>query len=246
MRDALNRSLVVAQNTLSIAQRAEMYQLLEAHFIGVTRARFEQDLSDKDFAILVMQGNRLVGFSTLLAYETSFNGQPVSVIYSGDTIMARDAWGSTALPRAWIETVNGLRNIYARGPLYWLLLTSGFRTYRFLSVFWREFWPRFDRATPPPTKRLLDQLALERFGKQYDSAAGIVRFDQPQKLRDELAEIPSGRVDDPHITCFQMRNPGHGEGDELVCLADLSTDNLTAAGRRMMGSGIHGTVAIHR
>src|SRR4030095_12234787 len=109
---------------------------------------------------LVMQGNRLVGFSTLLAYETSFDAQPVSVIYSGDTIMARDAWGSTALPRARIETVNRLRNIYVRGPLYWLLLTSGFRTYRFLSVFWREFWPRFDRATPLVTKRLIAQIAL--------------------------------------------------------------------------------------
>jgi hypothetical protein len=30
------------------------------------------------------------------------------------------------------------------------------------------------------------------------------------------------------------RNPGHADGDELVCLAELSDANLTAAGRRMV------------
>src|SRR4030095_11519153 len=119
-------------------------------------------------------------------------------------------------------------------------------TYRFLSVFWREFWPRFDRATPLVTKRLLDQLALERFGKQYDPVAGIVRFHHPQRLRHELAEVPTGRVDDPHIACFLTRNPACSEGAELVGLTDLCAENLTPAGRRMLGSGIYGAVASHR
>ncbi|HKX62314.1 MAG TPA: hypothetical protein VJS65_10725 [Verrucomicrobiae bacterium] len=246
MRDDINRSMVVARSALSGGQRDEMYQLLDAHFAGVTRDRFEGDLSEKDWVILVMQGNRLVGFSTMLAYEAICDDQPVSVIYSGDTIMARDAWGSTALPRAWIDTVNGLRDLHPRGGFYWLLLTSGFRTYRFLSVFWRMFWPRFDRATPPASKRLLDQLAAERFGNQYDPAAGVVRFRQPQRLRRELVEVPAGRVEDPHVACFLARNPGHARGDELVCLTDLSAENLTPAGRRMIGARIHGAVISHR
>jgi hypothetical protein len=58
--------------------------------------------------------------------------------------MAREAWATPVLPRARITSVNKLRETYPRGKYYWLLLTSGFRTYRFLPVFWREFYPRFN------------------------------------------------------------------------------------------------------
>lgn len=243
MKTALNRSLVLPCAELSQAQHDDMFRLLGEHFTGLTRAQFERDLAEKNRVILVHQGARLVGFSTLLAYETSFDEAPVSVIYSGDTIMAREAWGSTALPRAWIETVNELRATYSRGPFYWLLLTSGFRTYRFLSVFWRTFWPRFDAPSDRERKRLLNHLAAERFGEQFDPASGIVRFQRPQRLRRELAEVPAGRIADPHVACFLSRNPRHADGDELVCLTELSAENLTTAGRRMLAPERHETTA---
>jgi hypothetical protein len=243
MRTDLNRSLVLHQADLSMARRDEMFRLLGEHFSGVTRAQFERDLAEKNWVILIAQSTRLVGFSTLLAYETVFAGAPVSVIYSGDTIMAREAWGSTALPRAWIETVNELRATYSRGPFYWLLLTSGFRTYRFLSVFWRNFWPRFDVSADAGERRLLNHLAAERFGGQFNPTRGVVRFPHPQKLRPALAEVPAGRATDPHVACFLARNPCYAEGDELVCLTELSADNLTAAGRRMLAPARHETAA---
>ena len=123
---------------------------------------------------------------------------------------------------------------YPNGPYYWLLITSGFRTYRLLSTFWQTFYPRFDAATPPDRQRLLDALACERFGDAYDPATGIVRFDRPQVLRPHLAGVPPERLDDPHVAFFARRNPGHARGDELACLCELDDANLTAAGRRMV------------
>jgi len=136
-------SVVVPRDELVTAQVNEMFLLLTAHFDGVTRAQFERDLSEKSHAILITRDGQLAGFSTLLVYETSFEQAPASVVYSGDTIVAPEAWGTTALPRAWIAAVNQLRATVPRGRYYWLLLTSGFRTYRFLPVFWREFFPSF-------------------------------------------------------------------------------------------------------
>src|SRR5206468_10068210 len=111
-----------------------------------------------------------------LAYETSHAGDPVSVIYSGDTIVAPEAWGTTGLPRAWIAAVNELRAAFPRGPYYWLLLTSGFRTYRFLPLFWRDFLPRFDSVEKLEARELLDHLASDKFGAQFNRRTGIVRF----------------------------------------------------------------------
>src|SRR5436309_8378632 len=225
---------LVPRAELAPTQTDQMYRLLARHFNGVTRQQFERDLAEKNWVILLSRDDCLVGFSTLLAYETSFRQEPVSVVYSGDTIVAPEAWGTTALPRAWIAAVNEIRATVPYGSYFWLLLTSGFRTYRFLPVFWRDFYPRFDQPTPPLRKELLDHLAYERFGEQYDADPGLVHFIQPQRLRADLSRIPDGRAADPHVSFFARRNPDHAQGDELACLTELSSENLTAAGRRMV------------
>jgi hypothetical protein len=227
-------SRVTRRSALAASDRDAMFALLSRHFDGVRRDQFERDLQEKNWVILLEGESGLAGFTTLLAYETRFAGAPVSVIFSGDTIVAGEARGSTALARAWIDTVHRLRLAYSQGPYYWLLLTSGYRTYRFLPVFWREFHPRFDAAMPAAGRDLLDHLAGERFGTQYNPATGVVRFTQPQRLRGKLAWVPDGRAADPHVAFFLSRNPGHAEGDELVCLTALDDENLTRAGRRMI------------
>jgi hypothetical protein len=237
---------LVPRTELTAAQRRDMFQLLAQHFEGVTAEQFARDLAEKNLALLLRRDEMLVGFSTLLAYATAFEGAPMNVIYSGDTIVAPDAWGTTALPRAWVAGVDALRATQPPGRCFWLLLTSGFRTYRFLPVFWREFFPRFNAPTPTGRQRLLDHIARERFGAQFDADAGIVCFNSPQRLRAELESIPPGRQNDPHIAFFLSRNPGHVHGDELVCLTELSPDNLTRAGRRMMYPRSHELAGDHR
>lgn len=227
---------LVSRADLTSDDLACMHRLLSEHFEGVTREQFENDLAEKNWALLIERDGRLVGFTTILAYETRFEGEPVSVIYSGDTIVAAEASSSQMLPRAWIESVAKLREQYRRGRYLWLLITSGFRTYRFLPVFWKEFFPRYDCETPPQTRRLIRHVASERFGDQYDSTSGIVRLSHPQPLQRELAGIPAGRRDDPHIAFFASNNPGHTHGDELVCGTELTPENLTAAGQRMASS----------
>jgi hypothetical protein len=211
-----------------------MYGLLAGSFAGVTRERFAADLAEKTWALLLEDETGLQGFSTLLLYESSLGGEGVcTVVYSGDTIVDPAAWRSAVLPRCWIGAVRRLREEHSRGRLWWLLLTSGFRTYRFLPVFWRDFWPRWDAPTPPEAQARLDILAREKLGGLYLRDQGIVRFPQPQRLRDKLDRVPEGRLADPHVAFFLAKNPGWREGDELACLTEIAEDNLTAAGRRM-------------
>ena len=209
---------------LTDAQRADMLALLQANFAGVNAAQFAADLAGKNWVILLEDdAAKIRGFSTLQAYESAV--VPARVVFSGDTIVDRDAWGSNALARTWLESVRQLR------ADYWLLITSGFRTYRFLPVFWREFWPRFDCPGRPP---LLEALARERFNGHYDPALGIARLAAPQILRNGLKEIPANRMADPHVAFFAQINPGHVQGDELVCLCPLTAANQTPVGRRLV------------
>jgi hypothetical protein len=235
---------VVARQTLDPGTRNAMFSLLAAHFVGVDRTTFDLDLAGKSCAILLEDdAGDLRGFSTMVLYESRAAGTPLSVVYSGDTIVDRAWWGSPALARTWVRAVRQLAPDTGPRDVYWLLLTSGFRTYRFLPVFFREFYPRFDTATPHPDVALLDALAGERFGQQYDARSGVVRFVHPQILAPDLVTLPRhrmtrkntehGPVPDPHIAFFLERNPGFVRGDELVCLTRIDERNLTPAGRRM-------------
>jgi hypothetical protein len=208
-----------------------MLGLLSTFFTGVDRRTFESDLEEKSHAILLHdEEGRLRGFSTLLVYRTAAPDLDATVVFSGDTIVDRAWWGSAALPLAWLRSVRQLTSS-SGGDVYWLLLTSGYRTYRFLPVFFREFFPRYDACAP--TSPVLDTLARERFGDLYDDALGIVRFSRPQVLVPDLLDVPTSRTVDAHVAFFLERNPGFVRGDELVCLARVDDENLTAAGRRM-------------
>ena len=235
---------VVARQTLDIGTREAMFSLLAAHFVGVDRTAFERELADKSCAILLEDdAGDLRGFSTMVVYESRAAATSVSVVYSGDTIVDRAWWGTPALARTWVRAVQQLAPDSESREVYWLLLTSGFRTYRFLPVFFREFYPRFDAVMPPRDAELRDGLARERFGRQYDAASGVVRFVQPQILAPDLVTLPRQRmtrkntehepVPDPHIAFFLECNPGFVRGDELVCLTRIDEQNLTPAGRRM-------------
>jgi hypothetical protein len=223
---------------LTRGQREEMFALLDRYFEGVTTEQFARDLAEKNWVIHLRRAGKLVGFSTLLARETRFEGQSLLAIFSGDTIVAPEAWKTPALARAWIALVNRLRAEKPLRPCYWLLLTSGFRTYRFLPVFWRTFFPRAGCSTPAMHGRLMKQLAREQYGENYDEEKGLVRFERPQQLRGPLAEVPCGREMDANVAFFLGRNPGHVKGDELVCVTEISEANLTAAGRRMVAAPV--------
>jgi hypothetical protein len=235
------RNRLVRRGDLTDAEREAMYGLFTGAFEGVTPERFAADLAEKTWALLLEDEGGLRGFSTLLLYESSPPGEGLcTVVYSGDTIVDPAAWGSSALSRCWIAAVRRLREEHPRGRLWWLLLTSGFRTYRFLPVFWKDFWPRWDAPMPPDVRTRLDFLAREKVGDLYLKDEGTVRFPEPQKLRGELATVPEGRLADPHVAFFLEKNPGWTEGDELVCLTEIAEENLTAAGRRMWRTGAFG------
>ena len=232
-----NTGRLIARDQLSRAQVDAMYGLFVANFEAVSRDSFRCDLDRKNWAILLEDHDRqLIGFSTLKFYHSVTSaGAPCSIVYSGDTIVSPHAWGSTVLARTWLQSVRELQRTQGTAPTYWLLICSGFRTYRFLPVFWKQFFPNCRERTPQGVQEFMNRLAEHQFGSQYDAEAGIVRFQYPQILCNQLRDIPRGRIRDAHIAYFQERNPGYVLGDELVCLTDVSEENLTRAGQRILG-----------
>lgn len=228
-------SQTLARADLTAETVEEMFNLFRENFEQTSFDIFTRDLENKNWVILIRDSERgaIQGFSTLALYETEYDGNRISVVYSGDTIIRREYWGTPQLPSTWIRTVLE-KSAHMAQPLYWLLISSGYKTYRFLTVFYKEFFPRHDQPTPPRMQSLMDQLAEARFGADYLKKLGVVRFrNGATPLREGVAAVTDERLHDPHVAFYIERNPGHVDGDELVCITRVHPDNFTPAGRRM-------------
>jgi hypothetical protein len=219
---------------LGEAQRRAMFALYERYYDAATYARFSADLDDKTYALVIYDtSGALQGFSTLASYERAFAGRRVRVLFSGDTVVDESHWGQQALAFSWLRLAGRFKRAEPEIPLYWLLISKGYRTYRYLRAFSREFWPAPDRAAPPHRQELMHFLARDRFGADYDAAAGVVRFPQSRgHLRAPYDRVPERHRRLPEVEFFLTRNPGYVRGDELVCLCELAAGNLRPIARR--------------
>ncbi len=233
--DRITSTLLLRQE-VDESRAEQMFDLFKAHFDGVEDLVFREDLDEKTHVLLLEDPVEVVGFTTLRLYTTEFRGDPISVLFSGDTIVAPDARKSPLLSSSWIGAVESIRATCPEGqPFYWFLICSGFRTYRFLPLFFQEFYPRHNEATPDRLQDLMHQLASDRYGANYSRETGVVRLPGRQTpLRTAEGTIPDSRRKNPHVAFFESRNPSHMEGEELVCITRPVPDNLTRAGERMI------------
>lgn len=223
-------------HALRAAERRRMYDLMTEYFEQMTPTQFERDLAEKQWVFLLTDATsgEIQGFSTLLEFRVDVDGEPVVAFFSGDTIIARAYRGDSTLPRLWLRYVFARAAHIHDASVYWFLISSGYKTYRFLPVFFREFYPTCERPTPPHTRRILDAVAYQRFPTEYDADSGIVRLKHASPLRPGVADITPERLKDPHVAFFVAANPGYDQGDDLACLASLTRENLTAAGLRLL------------
>jgi hypothetical protein len=210
-----------------------LYALQGACYDGVDPARFREDLAEKHWVILMRDGagGAVVGFSTQRTMEVMVQGQTVQALFSGDTVIDPAYWGEQVLVRTFCRLIGRLQAL-RESPLYWFLISKGHRTYLYLPTFFHAFWPSYDRPTPPFEADLIRVLGETRYPGEFDPERGLIRPRGPHdRLKAELDASPR-RGHNPHVAFFLERNPGHREGDELVCVADLRPGNLRPIVRR--------------
>lgn len=231
------RLLAVAE--LASAQRDAMFGLMDQYYVQIHRPHFDRDLDEKRWVIWIEdeETRQLRGFSTQMLLHRTVADRPITALFSGDTIVTRECWGEQALTHVWGRLALALMERYPPGSLYWFLISKGYKTYRFLPVFFHEFYPRLETPMPSGIGEILDALGRGKFPTLYNPIRGVVQAgEHKDRLRPGVADITPPRLKDPHVRFYLERNPGHEEGEELCCLAPLSRENFTAAAYRVIGT----------
>jgi hypothetical protein len=221
-----------------------MFALMDVVYVGVTQDAFEHDLDGKDECIVLRTPDgTLAGFSTqrFLTVEvdaarvaplTGVTGTGVvslAGVFSGDTVIHPDHWGSPALFQAFAR-----RYIADDGPpRWWFVICKGHRTYRIMPTFFQTFWPNRHGATPDAATAIMETYAEALY--PGDLVNGVLAYSHPKdRLRPGVAGISERELRVPDVAFFAAADPDWAKGHDLVCLCELTPDNLRPAMRPVL------------
>lgn len=224
---ALN-SQIVTRKQLLMHDIRSMYALYSQYYDACDMDSFEKDMKEKDYVILLTNScGDIQGFSTLMVLDFVYEEQSMRAIYSGDTIIHHQHWGSQVLLKAWCRIAGLIKREKPDVRLFWFLIVKGYRTYRYLPVFTKIFYPSWRYKTPVHIERIMNYLACSKFGNAYDSETGIICFEKTHgHLKGQWADIPERVSGNKDVAFFLEKNPGYVNGHELVCFTELEEANL--------------------
>jgi hypothetical protein len=218
---------IIKPNHLGITEKQKMLALHQQYYDQVVPDIFFHDLGQKDWVIIMTnQIGQPLGFSTIQLIPLEISGIRHIFLFSGDTVVKEEIRNLPLLAGAFIHFMYTLISAFPVTPLHWFLITKGYRTYRFLPVYFKEYYPVYNKSIPLSVKEILDKIAFFKFGQAYNPETLLIRTAESDRLKPGHAKIPEGKLKDPAIRFFCDRNPLFYEGDELACIADIKIDNF--------------------
>jgi len=236
MTDERNGLTVVDVASITPEQRRAMLELLQICYSNVSPAQFNRDLDEKEWVIVGTDARTggLWCFSTLRSLRATVDGVRIVAFYSGDTASRPDTRGGATFAgtRLVIRKMfyEKMRRLSTADRFVWFTINSTSRGYKLTSMIFREYVPTPGRPLSPADTRVVAELCRLK-GLAFDPATGIVKLENPTM---PLEESGISRPDDPYIRFFVSANPGASNGERLATLIDLSAENLTPVGERMV------------
>lgn len=211
--------------SLKDSQIDEMFKLFEIFYENVSYLRFRSDLYAKTKVIILLDlQRRIQGFSTFYDFDFPHHNKNYRVLFSGDTIIAPDYWGTSALTMEFLKNMILLKIKYPTRPVWWFLISKGYKTYLLLANNFLQYYPRYDRQTPIEHSELIQALSEKFYPGKFNSATGVIEFEanEHEHLRESIAPITQDLLDRyPKINFFNSTNPGWKKGDELACIGEV-------------------------
>jgi len=215
-------------DTLSVVDVARMHALFEENYAYSPLSTFIDDLEKKEGAFIVRQKSTqaIVGFSTLGIYTFELGGKKAKGLFSGDTIIDRNYWGTRSLQNAFALKLFWEALKSPLTPQYWLLISKGYKTYLLLAKNFPDYFPKRGGSSPE-LQELVTEYCEAMFPGKLDRDSMLLDFGEGANcLKEHVAAItPEMRTAEPDIAFFEQRNPSWQRGTELPCiaLADLKT-----------------------
>ncbi|MGV3525460.1 MAG: hypothetical protein ACO1RX_14615 [Candidatus Sericytochromatia bacterium] len=216
----------VAPSELRAEHIHAMFELFASYYDNVSFDQFQKDLAQKDHVFLLKDKATLTiqGFSTIVALEITVKNRKVRGFFSGDTVIHQDYWGQGTLGVAFLTFLFTQKLKKPLQPLYWFLISKGYKSYLLMANNFPTYYPRYEMPTPPEQQQIIDAFSETLYAGYYNRTTGIISFGEDSKdhLKQDITPIDDSLLSNPRIAFFAERNPGWSQGDELACVAEMT------------------------
>jgi hypothetical protein len=206
----------------------EMYFLFEKYYVNISYDLFLNDLKEKTHVMFIRnEKDELVGFSTIFRKKIPKISKG-TFLYSGDTVIRQDYWGTKYLQKAFFYFILKTKLASPFQPVYWMLISKGFKTYMMMKRNFISCWPRREGPTPWQLKYVQDQFYKLKFGPSYNSNSDLIVFPESKgEVKGDIAAPSEESKMDQDIQFFLEKNPGYTRGEELTCITEILWKDLT-------------------
>jgi hypothetical protein len=218
---------------LGETDKSQMFSLMSEFYDNVTKEAFYFDLSEKNYCILLYdEKDEIKGFSTQKLMDLKVDNKTIHGVFSGDTIIHKDHWGSLELYKGFCEKMMEYGEKY--DDFYWFLISKGYKTYKMLPLFFKEFYPNYKVSTPEFEQHIMHAFGRTKFPYEYDEKTGVVKYNGiKDRLKKGVADIDNKHLKDKDIVFFVESNSGYINGDDIVCLTSLKETNIKKTAMRL-------------
>lgn len=225
---------------LTLSERATMFGLLSLEFLGVSRQDFIRDLEEKEVVMLLRKEARdgeIVGFSTLMTFDLPIDGRKVKAIFSGDTTVLEEYRSSTGFGIEIGSYFVKVLGVFPEHEIYYVLISKGWRTYKILPFFFKNYAPKHDTPTSIQDKAVTDAFGSVKYPGDYDPKQGLIMFSkETQRLIPGSIDAVPPHDPDVHTRFYLQKNPTYLSGTELVCVALVNEGNFAPPMIRLLKS----------
>lgn len=206
---------------ISVVDIYQMYSIYSKYYENTKWRIFLFDLSKKSGAFIIRRkdNKRVVGFSTVVNYPMTTNNKNSIGVFSGDTIIEKEYWGTRVLQVSFYKYMINLKLKNPTKNIYWLLISKGFKTYLLMSNNFEKYYPNaVDKHGE--LSQVVDKYCEELFPDYYNKEERILDFGHRyQALKEGVADIDENMLSNHiNISFFEKRNPQWRRGTELPCV----------------------------
>ncbi len=216
---------IISVSQINEDEKNRMFTLMEMFYDNVSIDVFLHDLNDKDYCIILFDDENIIqGFSTQKLITFNLDGKPVNGVFSGDTIVHKNYW----------HTRHPLFSVFGKffenhsrnyDEFYWFIICKGYKTYKILPTFFNTFHPNCTEETPKKEQQIIDAFG-EFYSEDYNKNTGVIEYKNlKDALKKGVADINEAKLKNKHTAFFVQKNPGHLNGDDLVCITSLKKYN---------------------
>lgn len=207
-----------------------MFDLFCQYYSNVSREQFEMDLLKKEYVFILRDKKSfdLKGFSTIVQLELEQENKLIRGFFSGDTVVDKEYWGQGALGVSFLKFLFMQKLKKPLTPLYWFLISKGYKTYLLMANNFSEHYPRYEKKTPANVQNIIDTFSTKLYGNYYDKNKGLITYSQHASntkdcLKGDVTPISKEMMlKNKRIQFFATHNPDWQSGDELACIAKMT------------------------